>query len=193
VDDAHAFGIAGDNGRGSPERFGVENGVHLLMGTLGKAAGGMGAFVAGSREIIDYIRNSARSFIFSTAMPPAVAVGALKAVEIIRGCGDGRKKLKAVTENFHAHMQKLGFKSDFQSYIIPLVTGEAGDALKAAEIFWENGVYLQAIRPPTVPRGSSRLRLTLSLGQREEDRKKVLRLLDEKISFFKTDHGAVRI
>ena len=185
LDDAHAFGIFGKNGRGSAEHFSVSGGIDVYMGTLGKAAGGLGAFAAGSNAVVDYLKNRARSFIYSTAMPAACALGAAKAVDILSGFGDERKRFWTVTEEFIAELKGLDFETGFQSYIIPLITGETDEALKAARWFWEQGVYMQAIRPPTVPEGSARLRLTLSLAQKNEDRRKVIDLIAKKRDFFK--------
>ena len=185
LDDAHAFGIFGKNGRGSAEHFGVSDGIDVYMGTLGKAAGGLGAFAAGSKTVIDYLKNRARSFVYSTAMPAACALGAAKAVDILSDFGDERKRFWKVTEQFIAELKGLGFETGYQSYIIPLITGETDEALKTARWFWEQGVYMQAIRPPTVPEGSARLRLTLSLAQKEEDRQNLLGLISRKREIFK--------
>ena len=183
LDDAHAFGIFGKHGRGSAEHFGVTGSIDCYMGTLGKAAGGLGAFAAGSRLLIDFLKNRARSFIYSTAMPPSGAMGALKAVEILSDFDRERKEFWKVTGAFHKGLHGQGIEKDYQSYIIPLIVGETDKALEVARLFWENGIYIQAIRPPTVPEGSSRLRLTLSIAQKEEDRQKVLGLIGKCGSF----------
>lgn len=175
VDDAHAFGVLGKNGRGTPELFGVEHDIDILMGTLGKAAGGMGAFAAGKKSTVDWLLNRARSFIFSTAMPAAVAAGNLKAVEILGNFETERNAFFRATEGFHQRLKTAGFAIPSKSYIIPLVIGEAGDALAAAKRFWNDGIFLQAVRPPAVQEGTSRLRLTLSLAHTEEDRDAVIR------------------
>ena len=185
LDDAHAFGIFGKGGRGCAEHFGVMDSVDVYMGTLGKAAGGLGAFAAGSKVVIDYLKNRARSFVYSTAMPAANALGAAKAIEILADFDDERKIFWSVTERFIAELKGIGFETSFQSYIIPLVTGETDESIKAARWFWERGVYMQAIRPPTVPEGSARLRLTLSLAHKEEDRQKLLGLIRQKRGVFK--------
>lgn len=177
VDDAHAFGIMGKGGRGTPELFGVEGRVDVLMGTLGKAAGGVGAFVTAKKPVIDYLVNRARSFIFSTAMPPAVAAANAKAVEILSGFDRERKTFLGIVKDFHNRLSGSGIVIESKSYIIPIVTEEAEKALETQKIFWDKGVFLQAIRPPTVPEGTSRLRLTLSLAQTEEDRNAVLEVL----------------
>ncbi len=181
VDDAHAFGVLGKNGRGTPELFGVEGKVDILMGTLGKAAGGMGAFAAGKKSTADWLLNKGRSFIFSTAMPSAVAAGNLKAVEILGNCGAERNAFMQITETFHQRLKTAGFAIPSKSYIIPLVIGSAGGALSAAKLLWDDGIFVQAIRPPAVPEGTSRLRLTLSLAHTEQDREAALQSLTSHI------------
>ncbi len=170
LDDAHAFGVLGDGGRGTPAMFGVEGKIDLIVGTLGKAAGGMGAFAAGSKIAVDFLLNRARSFIFSTAMPPAVAAGNLKAVEILGECGAERADFLLTVNSFHTELKRLNFALKAEGYIIPLVLGNASDALNAARAFWDEGIYLQAVRPPAVPEGTARLRLTLTARQTDEDR-----------------------
>lgn len=184
LDDAHAFGILGSSGRGTPQYFGVEGKIDVHVGTLGKAAGVSGAFVCGSRDLIEFLVNSARTFIYSTAMPPAIAMGAATAVEVLAGFTDERKELLESVSAFHLGLEKLGFITESESYIIPIVTGAAERALLAEQTFWKEGVYIQAIRPPTVPEGSSRLRLTLSLNQSSQDRQKVLDILGDNRSIF---------
>lgn len=175
VDDAHAFGVLGKNGRGTPELFGVEHGIDILMGTLGKAAGGMGAFAAGKKSTVDWLLNKARSFIFSTPLPAAVAAGNLKAVEILGNFHAERNAFAHITEEFHQRLNTAGFAISSKSYIIPLVIGDASDAVAAAKLLWDKGIFLQAIRPPAVPEGTSRLRLTLSLAHTDEDRETAIR------------------
>lgn len=183
LDDAHAFGIYGANGRGSAEHFNVEDGVDVLMGTLGKAGGSLGAFVSGSMWMMDYLANKARTFIFSTAMPAANALGAGKAMEILSDFDRQRKEFWNITKAFHGELGKSEFKISSESYIIPLIAGKPGRAVEAFDFFWSEGVYIRAVRPPTVPEGYSRLRLTLSLNQKDKDRQKVLDLIRMKKSF----------
>lgn len=177
VDDAHAFGVLGKNGRGTPELFGVERGIDLLMGTLGKAAGGVGAFAAGKKTTVDWLLNKARSFIFSTALPAAAAAGNLKAVQILGNFHTERNAFAQITEEFHRRLHTAGFAISSKSYIIPLVIGDAGTAVAAAKMLWDDGIFLQAIRPPAVPEGTSRLRLTLSLAHTKQDRETVMQKL----------------
>ncbi|MBI3580885.1 MAG: 8-amino-7-oxononanoate synthase [Nitrospinae bacterium] len=174
VDDAHAFGVLGENGRGSASLCGVEGRIDLTVGTLGKAAGGTGAFAVGKKSVVDYLVNKARSFIFSTAMPPAAAEGNLKAVEILADCGERRREFLDSVRAFGDGLKRLGFAASSESYIIPLVIGGAAEALAAANAFWEKGIFIQAVRPPAVPEGGARLRLTLSHRQSPQDREAVL-------------------
>jgi len=184
LDDAHAFGILGKNGRGTAELLGVERGIDIHVGTLGKAAGVAGAFAGGSREMTDFLMNRARSFIFSTSLPPALALGGAKGVEILSGFSHGREMFLSGVKSFHNRLGVIGLVAPSNSYIIPLVTEDAGKAVETEKVFWERNIYLQAIRPPTVPKGSSRLRLTLSLNQTSEDREKVLGVLKDNQHLF---------
>ncbi len=174
VDDAHAFGVLGENGRGTASFRGVEGKIDLTVGTLGKAAGGTGAFAVGKKSVVDYLVNRARSFIFSTAMPPAAAEGNLKAVEILADCGERRREFLDSVRAFGDGMKRLGFAPSSESYIIPLVVGGAAEALAAANAFWDKGIFIQAVRPPAVPEGGARLRLTLSYCQSPQDREAVI-------------------
>jgi glycine C-acetyltransferase len=187
LDDAHAFGILGENGRGTPEHFGVEGKIDIYIGTLGKAAGLCGAFAGGSRSLINYLTNKARTLIFSTSLPPALALGGEKAVGLLKNSPEIRRSFLEDVGEFHRELGCLGFDVKTKSYIIPLLTGSAGLALEAEKIFWEERVYIQAIRPPTVPEGGSRLRLTLSANQKIEDRKKVLLIIEKHSVLFKSD------
>jgi glycine C-acetyltransferase len=163
VDDAHGCGVLGKTGRGTVEHFGLENRVQIQMGTLGKAFGSFGAYVAGSRGLIDYLVNSARSFVFSTALPAAVCAASVAAIEIVEREQQLRLKLLKNSERFCDGLVRLGMDAACSgSPIIPLMVGDPGRALKAAERLLELGVYATAIRPPTVPVGTSRIRMTVT-------------------------------
>lgn len=179
LDDAHAFGVLGEGGRGTASVFGVEGKIDVTVGTLGKAAGGAGAFATGSKKMTDYLVNKARTYIFSTAIPPAVAEGDLKAVEILAESGDRRKSLLSATAVFNAEMRKRGLARVGESYIIPLVVGSADKAVQFAGAFLEAGIFIQAVRPPAVAEGSARLRLTLSSAQLPDDRTALLSAVDK--------------
>jgi 8-amino-7-oxononanoate synthase len=164
VDDAHGTGVLGPEGRGTAAHFGLKDNDRLiLMGTLGKALGCFGAFVAGSRVLIDYLVNRARSFIFTTAMPPANVAAALAALDLVEQEPSLREQLQENTDFMHRELSSLGF--DFggsQTQIIPIMAGEASTAVAMATDLMEQGIFLQAIRPPTVPKDAARLRLTVT-------------------------------
>ncbi|OGQ88732.1 MAG: 8-amino-7-oxononanoate synthase [Deltaproteobacteria bacterium RIFOXYD12_FULL_56_24] len=163
VDEAHATGVFGAKGGGVIEEDGVSSGVDLAMGTFGKALGSYGAYVAGNRELIDYLVNRARSFIFSTALPPAVAAASLAAVRLIRQEPKLRHELHEKIGYFKGLLRTGGYSADLgSSQIIPILLGESGAALDKAELLRKLGLFVTAVRPPTVPEGTARLRLSIT-------------------------------
>jgi 8-amino-7-oxononanoate synthase len=163
VDEAHATGVFGPNGGGVIEEDGVGGRVDLAMGTFGKALGSYGAYVAGSREMIEYLLNRARSFIFSTALPPAVAAASLAAVHLIRQEPNLRRELQEKVGYFKGLLRSGGYGADLgPSQIIPIWVGESGAALNKAELLRKQGVFATAVRPPTVPDGTARLRFSVT-------------------------------
>lgn len=172
VDDAHGTGVLGENGRGSVEFCDVAGDVDIQMGTLGKALGSFGAYVAGSLELVDYLRNKARSFIFSTALPPAVLAASIAAVELVSS-EEGlnlRKKLSVNNELFTRTLEEYGFDTMGSStQIIPLMVGDAGKTMEFSRRLLEKNIFVQGIRPPTVPAGSCRLRCTVMATHNEEE------------------------
>lgn len=163
VDEAHATGVFGANGGGVIEEDGVGSGVDLAMGTFGKALGSYGAYVAGSGEMIEYLLNRARSFIFSTALPPAVAAASLAAVQLIRQEPELRRELHGKIDCFKGLLRKGGYSADLgPSQIIPIRIGESGAALAKAELLKKQGIFATAVRPPTVPEGTARLRFSIT-------------------------------
>ncbi len=160
VDDAHATGVLGPEGRGTASHFGLEGRVDIQMGTLSKALGSYGAFVAGSRELIDLLVNRARSFIFTTALPPASAAAALEAVGIIEREPERRERLWSNTKFLKKELASAGFDiGASETCIIPVIIGHARECVRMAETLLDEGVFAQAIRPPSVPEGASRLRV----------------------------------
>ncbi len=160
VDDAHATGVVGPQGRGTAAHFGLEGQVDIQMGTLSKALGSYGAFVAGARGLIDYLVNRARSFIFTTALPPASAGAALEALRVLEREPHRRERLWKNAEMLKAGLRSRGFELGMsETFIIPVIIGGARECLAMAETLLENGVFAQAIRPPSVPEGASRLRV----------------------------------
>ena len=162
VDEAHATGVLGENGRGAAELLGLEGQIDIQMGTLGKALGGFGAYVAGDSVLIDYLVNKARPFIFTTALPPSVAATAIKALEIVQNRPGLRDALMRQAGWFRKQLQEAGFNTlESETYIIPVVAGENTKALQFSQELLEAGIYAPAIRPPAVPHGTARLRISL--------------------------------
>ena len=165
VDDAHGTGVMGPEGRGTVEHFGMEGTSLVQMGTLSKALGGMGGFVAGPRDLIEYLVNRARPFIYTTALPPAMAAAALAALEVIQAEPERRARLWRLRDRLHAGVRQIGFDTlGSRSPIIPLLVGDAQAALSLSEALLARGVYAPAIRPPTVPDGTSRIRMSVTAG-----------------------------
>lgn len=162
VDEAHAFGIIGPGGRGLAAELGVAEGVDLLMGTLGKAAGVAGGFVAAQRSLIELILNRGRSFIYSTAAPAAQAMAGVEAVRILASA-DGDQLRARLWENIRA------FSEEAESAIVPWIVGDEGAAMELSRQMRERGYLIPAIRFPTVAKGAARLRVTLSAAHEIED------------------------
>jgi len=163
VDEAHATGVFGANGGGVIEEDGVGSGVDLAMGTFGKALGSYGAYVAGNRELIEYLLNRARSFIFSTALPPAVAAASLAAVQLIQQEPAFRQELHEKIAYFKTMLRNGGYSADLgPSQIIPFLVGKSGATLDKADLLRKQGMFVTAVRPPTVPEGTARLRFSIT-------------------------------
>lgn len=179
LDDAHATGVIGKNGKGTCEHFGIKEGVHVQMGTFSKALGNLGGFVAGSKVLIDYIRNKARSFIYSTALPPAIVGGCIKAIEIIEKDNSLREKLWSNVARFRDALLKLDFNiMETESQIIPIRTRDASLTMKSAEFLLKNGIFAPGIRPPTVPKAKCRIRASLMATHTDEH-------IDKAVEVFK--------
>ncbi len=184
VDEAHATGLFGLNGGGVVEEEGVGDEVDLVMGTFGKALGSYGAYLAGSREMIDYLVNRARSFIYSTALPPAVVAASLAAVELVRQSSELRDDLWRRVAIFKKLLRDGGLKADLgPTQIIPITVGESARALRMAEALRARGIFATAVRPPTVPENTARLRFSvtrhLDAPQLEEGAAALLAVLKE--------------
>ncbi len=164
VDDAHGCGVLGERGRGSAELLGVGSDVDIQMGTFGKALGSFGAYAAVSAELRDLLINRARSFIFSTSLPPSVLAASLAAVELVQTPeGDQlRQQLAVNTSFFRNSLAEAGFTIPAgTTQIVPIVIGPADTTMQFSEALLAEGFFAQGIRPPTVPVGTSRLRFTL--------------------------------
>jgi len=178
VDDAHGFGVMGPSGGGSTEAAGLGVGeVPVLMATLGKALGTAGAFVAGDELLIEGLIQQARNYIYTTALPPAVAAASLVSLSLLREEAWRREHLAALISRFRDGAQQLALPlMPSQSAIQPLLVGDAARALALSARLREQGLLIGAIRPPTVPAGTSRLRITLSAAHTQQQ---VDRLLEQ--------------
>jgi 8-amino-7-oxononanoate synthase len=162
VDEAHATGCLGPGGRGSVAAAGLTGEVDVIVGTLGKALGGYGAYVCGSAELVDFLVNSARPLIFSTAPPPPAVAAASAALELLQERPKRVEKLSANAAALRSGLREQGLEpAGSATQIVPLVIGGAEDAMALCERLLEDGLFAQAIRPPTVPPGTCRLRLTV--------------------------------
>nr|VFK08248.1 MAG: 8-amino-7-oxononanoate synthase [Candidatus Kentron sp. LPFa]VFK24073.1 MAG: 8-amino-7-oxononanoate synthase [Candidatus Kentron sp. LPFa] len=181
VDDAHGIGVLGANGSGSLERFGLGvDAVPILMGTLGKALGTFGAFVAGDDAVIEYLMQKARSFLFTTALPPAVAEATRTSLRIVREEGWRREHLKKLIARFRVGANRLGLPLwASESPIQPVLIGCTRRAIAISAALRKRGLFIQAIRPPTVPNKTARLRITFSASHEVEQVDRLLEGLGE--------------
>ena len=178
LDDAHGFGVLGSHGAGTLSHFGVQAERVVYMGTLGKAAGVFGAFVAAHAVIIDYLVNRARPYIYTTAMPAMLAAALAESLDIVRSDDSRRAHLFRLIELLRKGIAvEGGSLLSSQTAIQPLVIGDAAEAVRLARSLAERGLLVPAIRPPTVPQGSSRLRISLSAAHRMEDVERLLAAL----------------
>lgn len=162
IDEAHALGVMGKNGKGLAEHFGVEEEIDIQMGTLSKAVGSFGAYCCGSNKLISYLTNKARSFIYTTGMPPSTAAASLKAIEIIQDDPQRRIILWENTRRMRDALNSMGFDTmDTQTPIIPIMVKDSHVAVDFSERLFEQGILVSAIRPPTIPQNTARLRLTV--------------------------------
>ncbi|HKH42346.1 MAG TPA: 8-amino-7-oxononanoate synthase [Solirubrobacterales bacterium] len=178
VDEAHATGCLGPGGRGSVAAAGLSGEVDVIVGTLGKALGGYGAYVCGSAETVDFLINSARPFIFSTAPPPPAVAAAMAALELLSEDPERIARLRANATALREELRNECLEPiGSETQIIPLVVGGADDAMALCERLLAEGVFAQAIRPPTVPPGTCRLRLTTMATHRVADLRRAAGLI----------------
>jgi glycine C-acetyltransferase/8-amino-7-oxononanoate synthase len=162
VDEAHAIGNLGPDGRGAIAEAGLEGEIDVVIGTLGKALGSYGAYACASAEMIRYLLNTARSLIFSTAPPPPAVAGALAALDLLRERPHRVQRLRSNARVLRRGLAAEGFPiAESEMHIVPLVVGEERATMRFCQEAIERGIFAQAIRPPTVPEGTSRLRLTV--------------------------------
>lgn len=177
VDDAHGLGVLGARGRGAIEVAQLDaSSVPIFMGTLGKAFGTCGAFVAGSRDLIELLLQTSRTYIYTTALAPAVAAATRTALAIVADADAERARLRSHIELFRREVAELGLPLlESQTPIQPIVVGSSARALAASEALWNRGLWVSAIRPPTVPEGTARLRVTLAANHTDSQ---VLQLVE---------------
>lgn len=171
VDDAHGLGVLGEHGRGSIEHLGLDpSSVTVLIGTLGKAFGTAGAFVAGSADLIEYLVQSARAYIYTTASPPAIAAATLASLELVEREPERREQLRRLIQRFRARAAEIAAcLLPSETPIQGVLTGDSETALRISDALFEAGFLVTAIRPPTVPEGAARLRITLSATHAADD------------------------
>jgi len=180
VDEAHASGVFGSGGRGVCEHLGVEDRVHVRVGTLSKALGSVGGFVAGRKRLIRWLANRARPYIFSTAPCAATAAAAIAALDIVRDEPHRRMELLAKAADLRQSLRSQGWKiGSSASQIIPLIVGDPKAAMQLATVLREQGLFVPGIRPPSVPQGHSLLRISLSYGHTKEMIQRLLTALGE--------------
>ena len=180
VDDAHATGVLGANGGGTGEHFSLEDEIDISMGTLGKALGGFGAFVAGSHRLREFLINRARPFIFTTGLPPAVIASGIAALELLEEEPEIRVRLWENVSFFRKKIKELGFDTlNSETQIIPVLVGDASLTMQMGEMLFEEGVFIQGVRPPTVPQDSSRLRITIMATHTRKELKFALEAIEK--------------
>ncbi len=180
VDDAHGIGVLGPQGRGSCAHFGLGiDEVPVLMGTLGKGVGSFGAFVAGSEELIEWLIQAARPYIYTTATPPAIAEATRASLKLMQTDEWRRERLQVLIKRFRKGAAQLGLAlMDSQTPIQPLIIGDAARAMALSKQLEVQGILISAIRPPTVPEGTARLRITFSASHTEEQVDRLLAALE---------------
>jgi glycine C-acetyltransferase len=170
VDDAHASGVFGANGRGTIDHFGLHGRVDIQVGTLSKAIGALGGYVAGSRALIEFLYHRARPFLFSTSHPPAVAAACIAAIDVLLEEPQLIDRLWQNTAFFKAGLEQLGFNTGAsESPITPVIAGDGALAMKLSDRLFEEGVFAQGIAFPTVPRGKARVRTIVTATHTKED------------------------
>lgn len=162
IDDAHASGVLGANGRGAMEHYSLTEGVDVIMGTFSKSFGGVGGFICGSEDLIDYLRFAGRAYVFSAPIPPAISAGIVEAIKIVESEPERRERLWENTNYLRAGLQQLGFDLlGSESQIMPIFIGDEKKAIKASRGLLEKGIFVPCARWPVVNRGKARLRITV--------------------------------
>lgn len=186
VDDSHAVGFVGPTGRGTPEHFGVSDRIDILTGTLGKALGGAsGGYTSGRRELVEWLRQRSRTYLFSNTVAPPVAAGALKAIELLEQSTDLRDRLESNTQFFRSEMGRRGFAIlPGEHPIVPVMLGDAALATRMADAMLDEGVYVIGFSYPVVPQGKARIRTQVSAAHSRDD-------LDQAIAAFESARSRI--
>lgn len=180
VDEAHATGVLGEGGRGSIEQCGVSGRVEFVIGTLGKSLGSFGAYVAAERDAIDYLVNRSRSFIFTTAPPPSVVAAARAALVVLEAEPERRERLWENIRRMAGGLEAIGAETmGSTTQIFPLLVGGDAEAMAFSDALLEAGLFAQGIRPPTVPKGTARLRLTVTAALESGEIDRALEILEK--------------
>ena len=180
VDEAHGTGVFGKNGRGVVEHFNLNKEVYIVMGTLSKAIGSLGGYVCGDIDLINYLRNKARSFMYTTALPPAVCAASIAGIKLIQNDPSLRESLWHNVRFIKEKLKSLNFSIiSSESPIIPILIGDSQKAVDMSNFLYKKGLLITAIRPPTVPANSSRLRMTVMSTHTKEDLERLLEVLNE--------------
>jgi len=179
LDEAHGTGVYGPSGAGLAEETGAEDAVDILVGTLGKALASMGAYVlARDPRVVDYLINLSGEFVYSTFLPPSQAGAAMAAIELVQTSNEERAALRALAKGFRRRLASLGWPMDASdSPIVPVLTGESGRAMELRDRLLASGILVGAVRPPTVPKGTARLRISLHAGIGGDELEEIARLL----------------
>ncbi len=184
VDEAHGTGVFGTHGRGASEALGVEMLIDVRIGTLSKALGSLGGFVTGSQELIDFLWNRARSQVYSTALPPALCAAAIASLEIITNEPERRVRLSAASVTFRQMLLESGIipQPNSRGPIVPIPLSDPQAAVRVANRLQEQGFLVGAIRPPTVPHGTSRLRIVVTAAHSDDDLKRLAAAVHDAVS-----------
>jgi 8-amino-7-oxononanoate synthase len=180
VDEAHGTGVFGENGRGVVEHFNLGKEVDVVMGTLSKAIGSLGGYVSSDIELISYLRNKARSFMYTTALPPAVCAASIAGIKLIQENPSMRVSLWHNVRFIKDKLRLLNINTiSSESQIIPILIGDTKKAVNISKLLYESGILIPAIRPPTVPVNTSRLRMTVMSSHTQSDLERLIQILSD--------------
>lgn len=178
VDEAHSTGVFGKEGKGLAEMLGVSKQIDITIGTLSKAFAVQGGFVCGSQKLKNFLINKCRAFIYTTAVSPAICAAALKSLEIVKNSDKKRQHLHTISALLKNKLTNLDFNTtNSKSQIIPIITGNIENTEKLSLNLLKNGIYIPAIKPPTVPKNQARIRISLTAGHTLQDIEKFLKIL----------------